>query len=259
MTTLTLLAHGSPDPRHARDVSGLAARLAAAGVPAQVAYLDHHSPTPTEAAQAVAEAGQPDTTVVPLLVAPAYHARVDVPAAVRQMRAAVPTLSVTTAEPVGLHPLLLRAAAELAQAAPVELGPRTGVILAAAGSRDLRATAAIETLVRQHGAEMAQALGVAAVRTSYLDGGRPMGRIRTLLRCVDGCTSVVAVPLVIADGLLRDRMVRAADRADIPLAPGSLADTAAMADLVRLRAALAVTPTIVAPRRAASSHRTFVG
>jgi sirohydrochlorin ferrochelatase len=248
--SLTLLAHGSPDPRHARDVASLAGRLKVAGIATRVAYLDHHAPSPAETARAWQDAGAPDTTVVPLLVSPAYHARVDVPAAITAMRSAAPRLGVAAAEPVGLHPLLLTAAAELIATSGLPVDSRTGIILAAAGSRDLRAVGAMESLFRTQAGTVADSLGARAVRAAYLDGGRPLGRIRTLMRCVDGCTSFIVVPMVIADGILRDRIVTAADRHDTPVTPGVLADTNAMADLVVLRAGSAPAPT-----RAASPAR----
>ena len=248
--SLTLLAHGSPDPRHARDVSSLAGRLKVAGIATQVAYLDHHEPSPAQAARSWQDAGAPDTTVVPLLISPAYHARVDVPAAITAMRSAAPRLGVAAAEPVGLHPLLLTAASELIAASGLPVDARTGIILAAAGSRDLRAVGAMESLFRTQGGAVADSLGARAVRAAYLDGGRPLGRMRTLMRCVDGCTSFIVVPMVIADGILRDRIVTAADRHDTPVTPGVLADTNAMADLVVLRAGSAPAPT-----RAASPSR----
>jgi hypothetical protein len=49
--------------------------------------------------------------------------------------------------------------------------------------------------------------------------------------------------MVIADGILRDRIVTAAARHDVPVTPGVLADTNAMADLVVLRAGSAPVPT----------------
>ncbi len=248
--SLTLLAHGSPDPRHARDVASLAGRLKVAGIPTRTAYLDHHEPGPAQAAQSWREAGAADTTVVPLLISPAYHARVDVPAAITAMRSAAPGLGVAAAEPVGLHPLLLSAAAELIAASGLPVDGRTGIILAAAGSRDLRAVGAMESLFRTQGPALADSLGARAVRAAYLDGGRPLGRMRTLMRCVDGCTSFIVVPMVIADGILRDRIVTAADRHDTPVTPGVLADTNAVADLVVLRAGSAPAPT-----RAASPSR----
>ena len=117
----------------------------------------------------------------------------------------------SAAEPVGLHPLLLTAAAELIAASGLPIDARTGIILAAAGSRDLRAVGAMESLFRTQGGALTDTLGARAVRAAYLDGGRPLGRMRTLMRCVDGCTSFIVVPMVIADGILRDRIVTAAE------------------------------------------------
>lgn len=234
--TLTLLAHGSPDPRHARSVAGLVARLRHEGIPAHAAYLDHHGPSPVDCARALRAAGGRSTTVVPLLVSPAYHARVDVPKAVASMHAAAPELGIEVAEPVGTHPLLLDAAAELITKAHIPMGSGTGVILTLTGSRDPRAITAMESLLRDRGPTLAERLGARAVRAAFLDGGRPFGRTRTLMRCVDGCSSFVAVPMVIAEGVLRDRIVTAARRFDAAVTPAALADTAALARLTALRA-----------------------
>ncbi len=245
--SITLLAHGSPDSRHSRDVGQLTARLRLAGIPAQPAYLDHHDPTPEGTARALLASGVRTTTVVPLLLTPAHHARVDVPIAVRAMRAAAPGLGVSQADPVGLHRLVFDGARELVEASGLPIGDRTGIVLTATGSRNLRAVGAIETLVREHGPILASSLGARRVRAAYLDGGRPIGRIATLMRCADGCSSIVVVTLMIADGILRDRMVAAAQRHDLAVAPGTLADTHALADLVIVRAGSAPASPASAP------------
>lgn len=241
---LTVLAHGSPDPRHARDVGALVARLEDAGSPAAAAYLDHDEQRPTVVAAALADVGVERTTVVPLLVAPAFHVRVDVPAAVAGMRCAAGAMNVAAAEAVGLHPMILDGAAELITRAEAPLGPRTGVIVGFTGTRDTRALAAINALIRTHGAALADRLGVRSVGAAFLDGGRPVGRIRTLMRCVDGCTDFVGVTAMIADGILRDRLVASAERAGVPVVPGTLADTNALARLVQLRASEATGPAV---------------
>jgi len=48
---IVLLAHGSPDPRHAAGVEDLAAHVRehSPGRPVHTAYLDHHGPNATEA------------------------------------------------------------------------------------------------------------------------------------------------------------------------------------------------------------------
>lgn len=231
---ITLLAPGSPDTRHERDMQLVSGRLKVAGHNARACYLDHCAPRPAAAAARLATREAPTTVVVPMVSTLGLRMRADVTAALRAMRTAHPTLLVGAAQPIGVHPLLLDAAAELLHG--VGLAPRTGIILATAGLRDARTLAALDTLVREQGPRLAASLGARAVRTAHLDGGRPLGRTRTLLRRLDGCDRAVAVPLVVTEGLLSDRITRAADRSDMRLAGGSLAHTRALADLVVIRA-----------------------
>ena len=242
--TLTLLAHGSPDPRHARDVAELSGRLKVAGIATQVAYLDHHAPSPTDAARAVAESGADATTVVPLFLSPAYHARVDVPLAVRAMQAAAPDLPLACAQPVGLDAGLLDACAELALGSGLPIDEGTGIVLAMTGSRDQRAVASVEALVRELGPALVDRLGARTLRAAYLDGGRPIGCVRTLMQRLDRCSSIMVVTAVIADGVLRDRIAASAARYDLPVAAGTLANTNALADLVVTRAGAAPAPAV---------------
>jgi sirohydrochlorin ferrochelatase len=81
-TDIVLLAHGSPDPRHAEGVERVARRVRrrAAGYRVHTAYLDHHLPSPAEVA-----ADLTGGVLVPLLLTGAYHVRVDVPAAAAAM------------------------------------------------------------------------------------------------------------------------------------------------------------------------------
>jgi sirohydrochlorin ferrochelatase len=96
VTRVVLLSHGSPDPR-----SGAAVRAAAEKVGARlvgdevvVAFLDHDDPP---LAEAVAGA-RGEVVVLPLLLSSAFHARVDVPAAVAAL-----DRPVTLLDPLG-HP-----------------------------------------------------------------------------------------------------------------------------------------------------------
>lgn len=236
MTVATLLAHGSPDPRHARDVRELARRVGAAGLPARVAFLEHDDPRPADLARTLAERGVRATAVVPLLVGPAHHARVDVPAAVTAMRSAAPSLAVLPAVPIGLHPLLLSAAEELVTASHLPRDPTTGVILVAAGSRDRAAAAAVEALVRDHCAALAGRLGVGQVRAALLDGGPSLAEVGAQMLRSGGCREALVVTLVVADGILRDRIVTMATHLGMSVVPGALADTHALARLANKRA-----------------------
>lgn len=75
---VVLLAHGSPDPRHAAGIEALTTlvRERYAG-PVHTAYLDHHPPAVGDLA-AVLDPSAP-VVLVPALLGQGYHWRVDVP------------------------------------------------------------------------------------------------------------------------------------------------------------------------------------
>jgi sirohydrochlorin ferrochelatase len=222
---IVLLAHGSPDPRHASGVEALARRVRAAahGRGVHTAYLDHHAPTPAEAA---AQAGH--GVVVPVLLTPAHHARVDVPAAVDAMNAVGGPFAASPA--LGPHPLLLRAAAALLAGAGVPARPSTAVVLCAAGSSDSAAVASVGQTVAAHGAPGDWGPWCVAA----LDGGTSLPDVLAGLR--GQADEVVAVAFMVAEGVLRDRMAEHCAAAGVQLVPGALGDTEAAAALVVERA-----------------------
>ncbi|WP_236982143.1 sirohydrochlorin chelatase [Mycobacterium kiyosense] len=77
MTPLILTAHGSADPRSAANARAVAARVARLrpGLDVRVAFCEHNSPGLGEVLDSCAGAA----IVTPLLLADAYHARVDIP------------------------------------------------------------------------------------------------------------------------------------------------------------------------------------
>ena len=100
MTVAVLLAHGSPDPRSQGSVLQAAVGVASrSGVAVTAAFLDHD---PRDLATVVAALNpRDDVVVLPLLLSTAFHARVDVPAAVATLDREVRLLP-----PVG-HPVAL--------------------------------------------------------------------------------------------------------------------------------------------------------
>lgn len=222
---IVLLAHGSPDPRHRRGVDALAHRVRAAapGRGVHTAYLDHHPPTPADAAQAAGSG-----VAVPVLLTPAYHARVDVPEAVAAMNAVAGPFTASPA--LGPHPLLLAAAGELLDRAGVAPGPGTAVVLYAAGSSDSAAVASIGETLQVHGSPGEWG----PWRVAALDGGSALPEVLgALQRQVE---EVVAVAFMVAEGVLRDRMAEHCLAAGVDLVPGALGDTGAAAALVVERA-----------------------
>jgi sirohydrochlorin ferrochelatase len=223
---IVLLAHGSPDPRHAQGVEVLAShvRELVPNRPVHTAYLDHHSPSPTEAG---ADLGA-HAVVVPVLLTPAFHAKVDVPNAVNEL-ARASGAQVSLASPLGPHQLLLDAAEELLAAQGISPDPTTAVLLYAAGSSDSEAVATVDHTITDHPRDGWGPWGVAA-----LDGGSTIDQV--LRRLPDEVERTVVVSFMVAEGLLRDRMAQQCGRAGVSMVSGALAQTSAVAQLVVERA-----------------------
>jgi sirohydrochlorin ferrochelatase len=135
---LVTVAHGTRHERGnevARRLTSLAARQL--GMDAVASYVELCEPSFGD----VLASSRAPTVAVPLLLSTGFHVRHDLAGAVT--RAGVPVLM---AGPLGPHPLLAEAAAARLRAA----GARRGqpVALVAAGSRDLRAPAALRAAVR---------------------------------------------------------------------------------------------------------------
>lgn len=219
---LVLLAHGSPDRRHTAGVEYLAdsVRRLASG-PVHTAYLDHHQPGPEAAARAAPEGA----AVVPVLLTPAYHVRVDVPDAVARMRAVTGADYRVTAS-LGPDPLLLRAAHELIvrRHSPSR---DTAVVLYAAGSSDSAAVATIRETLEAVGPDPAWGPWSVAA----LDGGDALADVVQRLRGARGVRRVVVAAFTVAEGVLRDRMAGNARDLRLDLVPGALSETDALAEL----------------------------
>ena len=184
MTTTVLLAHGSPDPRAQLAVNEAAADLAARlGHGVTTAFLDHderelhHTVSGLDATERV--------SVLPLLLSTAYHARVDVPAAVAAL-----SREVTLLEPVGHPAVVLDNLLSRCQ------GP---ALVVAAGTRfdDERRSFAKAV------ADASARAGLPAV-AAYATGPGP--RIKDVTR--PGAAAVV--PWVLAPGRLLDSVVASA-------------------------------------------------
>lgn len=199
---IVLLAHGSPDPRHGRDVVDLAARVGSVlDTQIEVAYLDHQPPALTD----IAERVDPGDTVavLPLLLASGLHARVDVPALLadaRQARGDVDWRQVPTLPP---QSLALAVGEALTKMLPVTAAGRQAppttraVVGVAAGSSRSGALDSFEELassLRPTGVELVVANGPAAVPSAA-----------ELAAALTDDGDVTVVPLMFADGVLVDR------------------------------------------------------
>ncbi|SDH41754.1 Sirohydrochlorin ferrochelatase [Nonomuraea jiangxiensis] len=198
---LVAVAHGSRDPRAAATVAALLdqVRLARPEMPVRVAYLDHCTPALGQALNGLQEA-----VVLPLLLTEAYHSRVDLPAALNEVRAREPRLRVHYGTTLGPHPLLLSALERrLAQAGVPAGDPDTAVVLVSAGSSDARANAVVAGLARTW-----RRSGWWAVSAAYASAAEPTPAqaVSALLRA--GAPRVVVAPYLLAPGYFADKVRR---------------------------------------------------
>jgi sirohydrochlorin ferrochelatase len=172
---LVLVAHGSRDPAAAataEDLAGLvrerALRSGLDGLTVRVAYLGHAAPSPGQVLDSLP--GGP-VVVLPLLLTHAYHSKTDIPAVLRAATAHGRGASdIRYGETLGTHPLLLRALERrLAQAGVPAGDPDTSVVLAAAGTSDPAARAAI----REVAAGWQRRRGWREVVTAYASTAAP--------------------------------------------------------------------------------------
>jgi sirohydrochlorin ferrochelatase len=209
---LVAVAHGSADPRAAAAIGELvplvAAKAADRGLnvnDVRVAYLGHSAPSVPQVLRAFGPRAH--VTVLPLLLTAAYHSKTDIPRVLARAGAGGP--SITYGDPLGPHPLLLRALER--RLPPLEDHAEVGVVLAAAGSSDPEANATIARLAARWQAET----GWFAVRPAYASaaaaggqgstaGPTPAQAVTELLR--EGVRRVVVASYLLAPGLFADRI-----------------------------------------------------
>ncbi|MEO3800584.1 sirohydrochlorin chelatase [Nonomuraea sp. B1E8] len=199
---LVAVAHGSRDPRAAATVAALLdrVRMERPDVPVRVAYLDHCAPTLGQAL-----AGLDEAVVLPLLLTEAYHSRVDLPAALNEVRARHPRLRVHYGTTLGPHPLLPAALERRLAGAGVPAGdPDTAVVLVSAGSSDARANAVVSGMAR--GWRRSGWWSVSAAYASAADPS-PAEAVSALLR--SGAPRVAVAPYLLAPGYFADKVRQA--------------------------------------------------
>ena len=198
------VAHGSKDPRAAAAIGELmglvSARAAQRGLSVpdpRVAYLGHAAPSVPQVMRTFGPGAQ--VTVLPLLLTAAYHSKTDIPRALAQ---ALPRVRVTYGEPLGPHPLLLRALERRLPEAALQNPAEVAVVLASAGSSDPAANAAIARVAVQWQA----GTGWYAVRPAYASaaGPDPATAVAGLLQA--GARRVVVASYLLAPGVFADRI-----------------------------------------------------
>lgn len=210
---LITVAHGSRDPRSAATVSALVdkVRRLRPELDVRLSFIDLCAPRLADVLRAVHGAGHHEAVVVPLLLSAAYHARVDVPAAVQRATARYPRLVVRVADVLGPDPrvsaIALHRLAEVG--APLD-DSRLGVVLAAAGSSQASANAPVVQLV----GEWARRAGWAGGRAAFAAAAQPdVAQAMAALRA-QGARRIAVGSWFLAPGLLPDQVAAAAIAAD---------------------------------------------
>lgn len=198
MTAVILLGHGSRDPRASDAVRSFAEGMPERGIhyTVQAAFLDHNRPTLQEVVDAL-PVGERDVIVVPMLLSSAFHAKSDVPAAIRDLKT---TRTVRTTLPVGsVHALVRSAAATLE-------GP---IVIGFSGTSDPLAQQDLDALA----AELAEERG-SAVRVGYVTQAQPDVVVAMHAIAARGVVTYTLWP-----GMFTDRIRQAAEDAGVPCTP----------------------------------------
>jgi len=203
---LVAVSHGTSDPRGQgairRLVEGLSDRLP--GVEVRQAFVDVEAP---DLSTVLAEVSGP-VTVVPLLLGAGFHVHVDIATAVdARVAAGQPT---TTAATLGPDPAITGLLLDRLRG--VDLAPDDTVVLAVAGSSDVRARLAADRAAAMLASGLRR-----RIRVGHLGGaGRPLEQVIAEARR-EGRGRVVAASYLLAPGFFASRL--AASSADVVTAP----------------------------------------
>lgn len=194
MSTLILTAHGSADPRSSATTHAVAARIRRVrrGLDVRVAFCESASPNLREVLPQVCGSA----VVVPLLLADAYHARVDIPAIIEG-------LPVRQARVLGEDPRLLQVMHErLTQLGVSRRDEAVGVVVVAVGSSH-RVANELTSMVAP---ALAHGTRWAGATTAFATGPHPtVTEAAEQLRSV-GASRLVIAPWFLAPGRITDRV-----------------------------------------------------
>ncbi|MEC3977255.1 sirohydrochlorin chelatase [Amycolatopsis sp. H20-H5] len=237
---LVAVAHGSRDPRSAQTVRELigAVRALAPGGDLRESFLDLSEPRLTDVLRGLYAEGHREIVVVPLLLGVAYHARVDLPALVEEVRGGSPGLTVAISDVLGVDPALEAVALDrLAESGADLADPGLGVVLGAVGSSNPAANNAVAAIAARW---TARGLRTAPAFASASPPGVPaaIATLRSL-----GARRLAVAGWFLAPGLLPDRIAALAREADPSvLVAGPLGPDPRVAGLVLDRYTAAAVP-----------------
>lgn len=195
---MVLTAHGSADPRSSAITHAVAGQIRRVRpwLDVRVAFCERSEPNLRDVLGALDRPG----LVTPLLLASAYHARVDIPAMIGAAK-----VPVRQADTLGEDPRLV----EVLNQRLAEVGPDhsrdTGVLIVAVGSSHASANARTATLASALSARG----GWGRVRVAYATTEPSVADGIAALRR-DGADRIAVAPWFIAPGLITDRVAAVA-------------------------------------------------
>ena len=217
-TALVLTAHGSADPRAAANTHAVAdqIRLLRPSLDVRVAFCEKSAPNLLDVLTAL----DGPAVVTPLLLANAYHARVDIPEIIAEARAGSAQAGyahpdILRADTLGEDPRLVHVMRQRLDELNVELDrDDVGVLVVAVGSTHAEANAGTATLADA----MAHGTRWAGVRVVYATGPAPsvadgIAELRHL-----GARRIALAPWFIAGGRITDRVAAIAAAEGIAMA-----------------------------------------
>jgi sirohydrochlorin ferrochelatase len=208
--TLVLTAHGSADPRSAANACDVARQVARMrpGLDVRVAFCEHNSPGLVE----VLNECSGEAVVTPLLLADAYHARIDIP---RQIAGCSASDRVLQADVLGEDDRLVSVLRQrVAESMVSRLDDTVGVLVVAIGSSNPAANARTAEVAPK----LATGTQWAAVATAFAT--RPERSLAEAVKRLQhqGAQRVVIAPWFLAPGRIPDRVERFARDAGITVA-----------------------------------------
>ncbi|HUH72539.1 MAG TPA: sirohydrochlorin chelatase [Mycobacterium sp.] len=212
MSTLVLTAHGSKDPRSAANAQAVAAwlRRMRPELDVRLAFLELSAPNFIDVLT-----GLPDSrhaVVTPLLLASAYHARLDLPKQIARAGA----LGVRQADVLGEDDRLVSVLRErLTDLDVSRLDPELGVLVVAIGSSN----AAVNARTAQVASKLAAGTRWAGATMAFATGPEPsLAEAASQLRR-RGARRLVIAPWFLAPGRITDRVWTYARDNGIAMAP----------------------------------------
>jgi sirohydrochlorin ferrochelatase len=208
---LILAAHGSADPRSPEVATALAGRIRRLrpGLEVHAAFLEKSAPYVGDVLAELATRGDP-AVVVPMLLASAHHARVDLPAVIEESGA-----TVRVAEALGEDPALVTLLGQriAAAGAPADRHD-VGIVVVAVGTSNEAANARTSTVA----AALCARTRWAGVEVAFATGPRPTVAEAVMRLRSRGARHLVVAPWFLAHGRITDRVAAVAAELGVPMA-----------------------------------------